>query len=57
MASFSGVIGILCYGVVLNRLNIYNLSEEGEKSAKTTFSCISVICEGLLFLIMGVMVW
>ena len=57
MATFSGVVSILCYGIILNRLNLYNLSTEGEKSSRITFSSISIICEGLVFLIMGMMVW
>ena len=57
LATFSGLISILCYGVILNRLNFYNLSDGGRENSNITFSSISIICEGLLFLIMGIMVW
>ena len=34
MVSLSGVISILCFGVILNRYNIYNLSLNGKITSK-----------------------
>ena len=64
VATFSGIVSILTFGIVLNRYNVFNLSEGGAQTSKylfiihrNTFIFVSIICEGLLYLIMGVMVW
>ncbi len=62
--NLSGIISILCYGVILNRYNYFNLSPGGQVTSKyiynyyrNTFLFVSSICEGIMFLIMGIMVW
>jgi NhaP-type Na+/H+ or K+/H+ antiporter len=54
---FSGAISLLIYGVFLNHYNVYNMSEESKSSSSNTFILLANISEGLLFLIMGIMVW
>ena len=56
MLGFSGSISLLLYGVLLNHYNYYNMSEESHHSSVTTFTLLSNISEGVLFLIMGIMV-
>lgn len=56
MLGFSGSISLLLYGVLLNHYNYYNMSEESHHSSVTTFTLLSNISEGILFLIMGIMV-
>lgn len=57
MLEFSGAISILVYGVLLNHYNVYNMSEGSRQSSSNTFTLLANISEGLLFLIMGIMVW
>lgn len=57
MLGFSGAISLLMYGMILNHYNIYNMSEESKTTSTNTFILLSNISEGLLFLIMGIMVW
>ncbi len=53
----SGIISVLVYGLVLNHYGTYNMSKKGVEISKSTFEFTSIICEGLLFLIMGIVVW
>ncbi len=57
MLGFSGSISLLLYGIFLNHYNIYNMSEESRHASVSTFTLISNLCEGALFLIMGILVW
>ena len=56
LLDFSGSISLLLYGILLSHYNTYNLSPSGQKTSVSTFVLLSNICEGLLFLIMGIMV-
>ena len=57
LLGFSGSISMLLYGVFLNHYNYYNMGELSRHSSVTTFTLLSNICEGLLFLVMGLLVW
>lgn len=57
MLDFSGSISLLLYGMLLNHYNVYNMSEESYRSSVNTFTLLSNISEGMLFLIMGIMVF
>jgi NhaP-type Na+/H+ or K+/H+ antiporter len=57
MLDFSGSISLLLYGILLNHYNVYNMSEESYRSSVNTFTLLSNISEGMLFLIMGIMVF
>lgn len=57
MLGFSGSISLLLYGIFLNHYNLYNMTEESRHASITTFTLISNLCEGGLFLIMGILVW
>lgn len=56
LLGFSGSISLLLYGILLNHYNFYNMSEESHRSSINTFTILSNMSEGLLFLIMGIMV-
>lgn len=56
LLGFSGSISLLLYGILLNHYNFYNMSEESHRSSISTFTILSNMSEGLLFLIMGIMV-
>ena len=44
-------------GIMLSHFNIYNMSKSGVESSKLTFKTISIIAEGLLFLLLGLASW
>lgn len=48
---------MLVYGLMLNHWGTYNMSKKGVEIAKSTFEFTSIICQGVLFLIMGIVVW
>ena len=37
VATFSGIVSILTFGIVLNRYNVFNLSEGGAQTSKYLF--------------------
>lgn len=56
MLGFSGSISLLLYGIMLNHYNSYNMTKKGHEASVVTFSLLSNISEGILFLVMGIMV-
>lgn len=56
MLGFSGSISLLLYGIMLNHYNSYNMTKKAHEASVVTFSLLSNISEGILFLIMGIMV-
>ena len=54
---YSGIISMMVVGIMLSHFNIYNMSKSGVETSKLTFKTISIIAEGLLFLLLGLASW
>lgn len=48
---------MMVVGIMLSHFNIYNMSKSGVETSKLTFKTISIIAEGLLFLLLGLASW
>lgn len=54
---YSGIISMMVVGTMLSHFNIYNMSKSGVEISRLAFKTISVIAEGLLFLLLGMAAW
>ena len=57
ISGYSGIISMMVAGIMLSHFNIYNMSKPGIEISKVGLKTISIIAEGLLFLLLGLASW